>query len=81
MNSDVNDLVKTCPHCQAVTPSSQFQPLKPIYMPSHPWEYLYADIYGPFPTGECILTVTDVYSRYPEAVLLKDTPSKSLIKV
>ena len=49
-------------------------------MPSHPWEYLYRDLYGLFPTGEYIFTVIDAYSRYPEAVLLKETSSKSLIK-
>ena len=79
INNDVEDLVKTCLFCQAVKPS-QFEPLKPMYMPSHPWEYLYADLCGPFPTGEYIFTVIDVYSRYPEAVLLKDTSLKSLIK-
>ena len=49
-------------------------------MPSLPWEYLYGDICGPFPTGEYIFTVTDAYSRYPEAIHLQDTSSKSLIK-
>ena len=49
-------------------------------MPLHSWEYLYADLCGPFPTGEYIFTVIDAYSRYPEAVLLKDTSSKNLIK-
>ena len=66
MNNDVEDLVKTCPFCQAVTSSSQFEPLNPIYMPSHPWEYLYAELCSQFPTGENIFTVTDAYSRYPE---------------
>ena len=80
MNNDVEDLIKTCPFCQAVTPSSQFEPLNPIYMPSHPWEYLYADICGLFPTGEYIFTVIDAYSRYSEALLLKETSSKSLMK-
>ena len=66
MNNDVEDLIKTCPFCQEVTPSSQFEPLNPIYMPSHPWEYLYADICDPFPPGEKIFTIIDAYSRHPE---------------
>ena len=78
--NDVEDLVKTCPFCQAVTPSSQLGPLSPIYMLLHPWQYLYPDLCGPFLTGEYIFTVTDAYSRYQEAVFLKDTSSKSLIK-
>ena len=73
-------LLKTYPFCQAATPSSQFELLNLIYVPSHPRKYLYADLYGPFPTGEYIFTVIDAYSRYPEAVLLKDTSSESLIK-
>ena len=80
MNNDFEDLIKTYPFCQAVTPSSQFEPLNPIYMSWHPWEYLYVDLCGPFATGEYIFTVIEVYTRYPEAVLLKDTSSKSLIK-
>ena len=80
MNNDVEDLIKTCPFCQAVTPSLQFEPLNPIYIPSHSWKYLYADICGLFPTGEYIFTVIDAYSRYSEALLLKETSSKSLMK-
>ena len=49
-------------------------------MPSHPCKYLYEDLRGPFPAGEYIFTVSDVYSRYPDAVLLKDTSLKCLIK-
>ena len=49
-------------------------------MLSDPWEYLYADLCGPFPTGEYTFTVIDAYSRYPEAVLLKDFSWKILIK-
>ena len=63
MISDVEDLVKACPFCQAVTLSSQSEPLNPIYMSSHTWEYLYTNICGPFSTGEYIFTVIDAYSR------------------
>ena len=49
-------------------------------MPSYPWEYLYADLWGPFPIGEYIFTVIDAYSRYPVAILPKNTSSKSLMK-
>ena len=71
MNNDVEDLVKICLFWQAVTPSSQFEPPNPIYMLLHPWEYLYADLCGPFLTGEYTFTVTDAYSRNPQSVLLK----------
>ena len=54
------------------------EPLNPIYM--HPWKCLNVDLCGPFPTGIYIFFVTDAYSRYSEAVLLKNTSSKSLIK-
>lgn len=60
-------------------PSSQFELLNPMYMPSHQWEYLYADLSCPFPTSQYIFTVINAYCRYAEAVLLKDTSSKSLI--
>lgn len=80
MNNDFEDLIKTCSFCQAVRPSVQFKPLNPIYLLSHLWEYLYLDLCSLFPSDECIFTAIDVYSRYPEAVLVKYTSSKSLIK-
>ena len=61
-------------------PSSQFELLNPMYMPSHQWEYLYADLFRPFPRGQYIFTVINAYCRYTEAVLLKGTSSKSLIE-
>ena len=56
------------------------QATDPIYMPSHQWEYLHASIFCPFPTSEYTFPVNDAYSMYPEATLLQDTSSKSLIK-
>ena len=56
------------------------EPHNPVYMLWHPWEYLYAELCGPFPTGEYIFAVIDAYSRFSEAVLLKNTFSKSFIK-
>ena len=49
-------------------------------MLSHLWEYLYVNLCSLFPSDECIFTAINVYSRYPEAVFVKDTSSKSLIK-
>ena len=63
LNNEVEDLVKTCLFYQAVTPSSQFEPLNPIYMPSHLWEYLYWDLCGPFPKGEYVFTDIGAYFR------------------
>ena len=81
MISDVEDLVKACPFCQAVTLSSQSEPLNPIYMSSHTWEYLYADKCGPFSTGEYILKELElIFSRnaYPLTLKTDNSPNLAL---
>lgn len=70
MNNYIEDLVKTSPFCQAVTPSSQIEPLNLIHMSSHPWEYLYAGLCSP--ASEYIFTVEMRYYNTAEILFVID---------
>jgi hypothetical protein len=45
-----------------------------------PWTELAIDICGPFPTGEYIVVLTDYYSRWPEAEILKTVTSATILE-
>ena len=80
MNNDVEDLVK---HMPVLSSSNTFTTIQTTQPNMHAIALMGIFICGPMwtiPTGEYIFTVIDAYSRYSEAVLLKDTSSKSLIK-
>ena len=79
-NKDVEDLVKRWLFYQVVTPLSQFETTKPHIHATTPLGHLHTYLCGPFSAGEYIFTFIDVYSRYSETVLLRDTSSKTLIK-
>ena len=53
--------------------------MQPTKLPNGPWESLYTDILGPFPTGESVLAVIDGYLRYPEIKIIKKTTSSKII--
>ena len=80
LNQDVEEMVTTCIPCQLVTEGCKFQPLKPTKLPDGPWQSLYADILGHFPSGEYILAIIDGYSRYPEIKIIKKTYSIRIIQ-
>lgn len=53
--------------CLACQPLACFacEPLKMSVLPEAPWHYVIADFYRPFPTGEHLLVIMDVSTRYP----------------
>ena len=80
LNQDVEEIVTTCVPCQLMTEGSKCQPLKPTKLPDGPWQSLYADILGPFPSGQYILAIIEGYSRYPEIKIIKKTYSIRIIQ-
>ena len=48
-------------------------------LPPTPWHTLHLDHCGPFPTGEYILVIIDVYTRYPEIAIVKSTSAFTTI--
>ncbi|UYV75641.1 hypothetical protein LAZ67_13000826, partial [Cordylochernes scorpioides] len=55
------------------------QPLQIVPLPSKPWMKLGIDIVGPI-GHHYVLTVIDYYSSYPEAMIIEDISSKTIIK-
>jgi len=76
----VEDKVKTCIPCQAVTnvPKSR-EPLRMTNLPSEPWKDVSVDMTGPFPSGDYMIVVIDDYSRYPEVEIVQSTSARAVI--
>ncbi|UYV80953.1 K02A2.6-like, partial [Cordylochernes scorpioides] len=55
------------------------QPLQIVPLPSKPWMKLGIDIVGPI-GHHYVLTVIDYYSSYPEAMIIEDISSKTIIE-
>ena len=78
----IEEKVKTCIPCQASTPTATAQPLQMSQLPPEPWQVLAADLFGPLPTGERILVMKCLRSKWPEIkVFLRNqaTDSENII--
>ena len=79
MDGMVRERIKTCIGCQASTPHTTRDPLKPTTLPDQPWQKLDIDFKGPLPSGEYLLVCVDEYSRYPEVEMVHTTAAKHVI--
>ena len=79
IDKDVEHLIRSCISCQAQSSQSCPQPLTMTEMPSRPWTVLHADLCGPFPSGESLLVLVDLCSRWPEVFILKSTTAAVII--
>ena len=66
MDKLIEKKVKSCIPCQASTPMTSAQPLLMSELPSEPWQILAADLFGPLPTGERVLVLKCLRSKWPE---------------
>jgi hypothetical protein len=66
MDKLVEEKVNSCVACQATTPLVQSQPLQMSDLPPEPWQCLAADLFGPLPTGERILVLKCLRTKWPE---------------
>ena len=66
MDSLTEATVNRCIPCQAVTPCSRREPLQMTPLPAEPWQLVAADIFGPLPSGEKILVLKCLRSKWPE---------------
>ena len=71
--------IKHCHACQVTSHPPRPEPMCPTELPGERWSQLAIDVCGPFPTGEYIVVVTDNYSRWPEAKILKTVTSASIL--
>ena len=80
---DVQKMCRACPDCQrSVRVLKPKAPLVPVPIIDIPFERIAMDIIGPLPrtkAGNCyILTLMDYGSRYPEAIPIRQTDSKTI---
>ena len=68
-----------CMPCQVTVKSPQQEPLKPTTLPQEPLDVLVTDLYGPLRTGEYLLVVQCLYSRYPVVEIVTSTSADACI--
>lgn len=66
MDALVEQQVKACIPCQAAVPLQCKQPLQMSELPAEPWQTIAADLFGPLPSGEKILVLKCLRSKWPE---------------
>ena len=79
MDSLIENRLKGCVSCQAATDNHQKEPLNPTEMPKQPWNTLCTDLYGPLPSGEYLIMVQCLNSRFPELAITHSTSAAAVI--
>ena len=78
LDSEVEQVVLNCKECTINQPLVHDTPLQPVELPDKPWQKLAIDVFGPI-KGDYLLTVMDYHSSWPEAIILPDIRSESII--
>ena len=64
MDRSIEELVQSCPDCQAIGKAPPVAPLQPWERPTRVFQRLHVDFAGPF-QGAMFFVVVDAYSRWP----------------
>ena len=75
----VKETIDNCIACQATCRPNPPEPLQMSDMPQGPWQKVHADFYGPLPSGEHLLVIVGLYSRYPEVEIVRSTKASCVI--
>ena len=77
----VKEKVDCCLSCQAATKGNaqRLEPLQMTPLPRDPWKKLSIDFLGPLPSGDYLMVVIDVYSRFAEVENFTSTSARSTI--
>ena len=68
-----------CLACQAKGLDPHPDPLQMSPLPPDAWHTVHIDFGGPFPTGEYLLVVIDVYSRFPDVAIVHSTSANTTV--
>jgi hypothetical protein len=79
MDKRVEKEIAHCMPCQITVKTPQQEPLKPTVLPGEPWDALATDLHGPLPTGEYLLVVQCLYSRYTAVEIVRSTSADTCI--
>ena len=81
MDSEIEQLVKTCPVCQESRPTPAPAPLHPWEWPSQPWSRIHLDFAGPY-LGHSFLVLVDAHSKWIDVHMMNSiTSSKTIEKL
>jgi hypothetical protein len=79
MDTLIEERLRGCVMCQASTASNQKEPIHPTEMPKQPWSTLCTDLCGPLPTGEYLVLIQCLHSRFPEVAITHSTSAAAVI--
>ena len=81
MDKMVEHEISNCIACQAITKQKPPAPLQPSTLPEKVWETVNIDYLGPFPNGKYVFALMDQRSKYPVAVITRNTSANNLIYI
>lgn len=79
IDRDAEQTVKSCLDCQLVSTAGPPEPMSVRELPNQPWHTLSMDMLGPLPSGESILVLIDLYSRFRLTEVMRSTTSGDII--
>ena len=71
LDNHVYSEVKNCKNVQLYNEKGTKASFDSVYVPYQAWEYVSIDFFGPMTSGEHILVVQDLCTKYPVVVLRK----------
>ena len=75
LDKAIEEVGKSCHLCQVNQPNPSVALLYPWIQPDSPWKHVHVDFAGPF-QGHTFFIVVDVYSKWPEVVVMPSTTSE-----
>ena len=79
MDQQIEDAIRHCIPCQAVSNEKAPATLKVMPTPKHVWQCLNMDYLGPLPNRSYVLVVLDQCSRFPEVEFVTSRSANQLI--
>ena len=82
MNSDIEEFVRRCIPCTVYQKRPDTAPMMPTAeRETVPWQSIAVDLTGPSEVldGKVVLTVIDLFSRYPECFVLRDGSASEIV--
>ena len=78
MDTEIENLAKSCPTCQKTSSSPAKAPLHPWEWPALPWSRLHLDFAGPF-LGHMFLVLVDAHFKWLDIQLMQSITSENTI--
>ena len=73
MDKKVESYINECIACQANTKIPNPAPLNMSELPKGPWVDISCNLFGSLVSGDSLVVITDLHSRFPPAEVIKTT--------